>query len=194
MAEPYTQEQLDFIRDNCRLMLDVELAAAFNQKFGLSKTDKNIKSTRKNHRFLTGRDSRFQPGQKPSPNARPKGPNNTSFKKGGRPHNWMPVGTERVNGDGYIDVKTSEPNVWVYKQRLVYEAVHGPIADGGCVIFKDGNNRNFEISNLVLVDRKELAVMNRMQVGLLPAELKDTGLLLAKVKIKTADAKRNIRD
>lgn len=190
MAEPYTQEQLDFIRDKCKLMMDGELAEAFNATFGLNKTAGNIKSARKNHGFLTGRNGRFLPGQRPSPNARPKGPSSTSFKKGNRPHNWMPVGSERVNGDGYIDVKVAEPNVWVYKQRLIFEAAHGPIPDSQCVIFKDGDNRNFDISNLVLVSREELAVMNKMQVGSLPVELKDSGLLLAKLKIKTAAAKR----
>lgn len=194
MAEPYSQEQLDFIRDNCKLMMDDKLAEAFNEKFGLSKTAGNIKSTRKNHGFLTGRTGRFLPGQKPPPNARPTGPSSTSFKKGHRPHNWMPIGSERVNGDGYIDVKVAEPNVWVYKQRLIFESVHGPIPDGGCVIFKDGDNRNFDISNLILVDRKELAVMNKMQVGSLPVELRDSGLLLAKLKIKSAAARRKIED
>jgi hypothetical protein len=190
MAEPYTKEQLNFIRDNCKLLEDAKLAEAFNATFGLNKTAGNMKSTRTNHGFLTGRTGRFSPGQKPSPNARPAGPNSTSFKKGNRPHNWMPVGSERVNGDDYIDVKVAEPNVWVYKQRLIFEAAHGPIPDGHCVIFKDGDNRNFDISNLVLVDRKELAVMNKMQVGSLPVELKDSGLLLAKLKIKTAAARR----
>ena len=34
----------------------------------------------------------------------------TWFKKGHIPANYRPVGSERVNADGYIEVKVADPN------------------------------------------------------------------------------------
>ncbi|MBY0419382.1 MAG: HNH endonuclease [Pararheinheimera sp.] len=192
MPHKYTTEQLAFIKSHCTTLMDPLLCAAFNERFKLSLKPGQIKSTRKNHGFLTGRTGRFEKGNKPSPNARPTGPNKTSFKKGDKPHNWVPVGTERVNGDGYIDIKMAEPHVWVYKQRVLWEAKNGPIPEGCCILFKDGDNRNFADDNLMMVSRSELVVMNKMQLGQLPAELKESGLLLAKLKIATAAAVRKL--
>ena len=43
----------------------------------------------------------------------------TRFKKGHVPKNHKPVGYERITRDGYIEVKTAEPNVFELKHRLV---------------------------------------------------------------------------
>jgi hypothetical protein len=45
---------------------------------------------------------------------------------------------------------------WRPKHHLVWESHHGqPIPKGHAVIFGDGNNRNFDPDNLILVSRAQ---------------------------------------
>lgn len=66
----------------------------------------------------------------------------TQFKPGDRPHTWKPVGTLRVNADGYLQRKCSDtgypPRDWVAIHRLVWEAAHGPVPAGHVVVFLPG--------------------------------------------------------
>ena len=75
----------------------------------------------------------------------------------------LPVGSERVN-KGYILVKVAEPNVWLEKQRQIYESMYGNIPNGHKVIFADNNNRNFDINNLILVTDAEALIMNNRKL------------------------------
>ena len=54
----------------------------------------------------------------------------TRFKKGNTPHNHKPVGYQRITQDGYIEVKTEEPNIFKLKHRLVWEKEFGEIPAG----------------------------------------------------------------
>lgn len=47
----------------------------------------------------------------------------TRFKKGCIPKNHKEVGYERITRDGYIEVKTAEPNVFELKHRLVWLSI-----------------------------------------------------------------------
>ncbi|MDP2141335.1 MAG: HNH endonuclease signature motif containing protein [Gammaproteobacteria bacterium] len=53
----YTPEQLQFLKEQYRVLLLDELTAAFNSKYGASKTRTEIHSTLKNHEFTCGRRS-----------------------------------------------------------------------------------------------------------------------------------------
>jgi HNH endonuclease len=74
----------------------------------------------------------------------------TRFKKGQIPHNIKPIGHLSIC-KGYITIKTEEG----YKKlhRVIWEQHNGKIPPLKLVIFKDGNNRNFDIDNLQLVDK-----------------------------------------
>jgi hypothetical protein len=74
----------------------------------------------------------------------------TRFKKGQIPHNIKPIG-HLSTCKGYITIKTEEG----YKKlhRVIWEQHNGKIPPLKLVIFKDGNNRNFDIDNLQLVDK-----------------------------------------
>ena len=50
----------------------------------------------------------------------------TMFKKGNVTHNYKPVGSERVNVDGYVEVKVADPGKWRLKHRVIWEEAHGP--------------------------------------------------------------------
>lgn len=96
------------------------------------------------------------------------------FKKGDRlgaaQHNYVPIGTERVSKDGYLERKvTDDPNIaparrWVGVHRLVWEQANGLIPAGHAVTFKPG--RKTSDANLIthdvleLISRAELARRN----------------------------------
>lgn len=72
----------------------------------------------------------------------------TQFKKGcmagAAQHNYVPVGTLRIDGkDGYLVRKVTDDHPvparrWVAEHRLVWEAANGPIPPGHRVAFKPG--------------------------------------------------------
>lgn len=72
----------------------------------------------------------------------------TRFKKGqmsgAAQHNYKPIGSLRISGDGYLERKvTDDPSIyparrWVAVHRLVWEKENGPIPEGHVVVFKLG--------------------------------------------------------
>lgn len=78
------------------------------------------------------------------------------FKKGNKPHNILPIGSERVTKDGYIEVKVRKRGKrWELKHRVVWRKKNGEIPKGYNVQFKDGNRQNCDINNLYLISRRE---------------------------------------
>lgn len=185
----FTQEQADFIKMGYKKWTISELTTQLNATFSSDKTENQIRSFTRNHKIKSGRTGYFSKGQKPH-NAGTKGlmkPNSGSFKKGARPYNHKQVGSERVNVEGYIEVKTAEPNVWGLKQRIVYQEQHGEIPHGHNVRFRDGDRQNCEPENLLLVDNHENALLNqRYKLNHQPLELRDTLVLLARIDVRTA--------
>lgn len=101
----------------------------------------------------------------------------TQFKKGRRPHTWKPVGSLRINCDGYLEQKVSEtgypPRDWVGVHRLVWEAAHGSISSGHVVVFRSGrrttDQSSITLDAVELVTRAEL--MRRNSYHNYPQEL-----------------------
>ena len=62
---------------------------------------------------------------------------------------------ERITRDGYIEVKTAEPNVFELKHRLVWIEHNGEIPPGYNIQFKDGDKQNICIENLYMISRSE---------------------------------------
>lgn len=127
-----------------------------------------------------GKASQFKKGNKPW-NAGKKGYDpggrspETRFKKGARPHTWVPIGTETVDKDGYTKRKVRDDappgqsrRNWKFVHVLLWEEKNGPVPKGHAVVFKDGNKRNLRIDNLELVSRRDL--MKRNSVHRLPKE------------------------
>jgi hypothetical protein len=93
----------------------------------------------------------------------------TRFKKGQDPHNTVPIGTERISKDGYVEIKirhlkdgSANNKNFVSKHRMIYEQNFGPIPKDCNVEFIDGNRLNFEPSNLILRSKNENFVKNCM--------------------------------
>lgn len=181
----YTEAQLTFLRLE-RELTRKELTRAFNQRFGTQLSVSAIKGTCKRYGFKTGRDGRFTPDNYPT-NGGCKVPNRTSFKKGQKPHSWRPIGTERLTKEGYLQRKVTDTgnsvNDYVEVHRLLWEEHNGPIPEGHIVIFRDGDRTHIEISNLMLISRGQLAVMNRTGLMRVEPELKPTAAAIAQLKI-----------
>ena len=79
----------------------------------------------------------------------------TMFKKGQTPVNHRDVGSERVNVDGYIEIKVAEPNRWRLKHRVIWEQVNGSIPKGYNVQFKNHSRQDCRIENLYLISKAE---------------------------------------
>ncbi|MDD4217470.1 MAG: HNH endonuclease signature motif containing protein [Bacteroidales bacterium] len=127
-------------------------------KFKLKKSDDYLKHARKKTQFRKG-NIPANKGQKMPSELRAK-VEHTFFKKGHTPFNYRPVGSERVTVDGYVEVKTNDPNIWALKHRRVWETNHGKIAKGFNVQFKDKNRQNCDISNLYIIKRDKQILQN----------------------------------
>ncbi|MGV8417354.1 HNH endonuclease signature motif containing protein [Pseudomonas aeruginosa] len=108
----------------------------------------------------------------------------TRFKKGQKPHTWLPVGSTRISADGYLQRKISDtgypPRDWKSIHILLWEEHVGPIPTGHCVCFKDNNKQNVVIDNLELITRAER--MRRNSIHRYPPELKSAIRVISKLK------------
>ena len=118
------------------------------------------------------------------------GGNKTSFKKGNTPINHREVGSERINDDGYIEIKILEPNKWDLKHRVVYESVYGQIPKGSNITFIDGNRLNLNIENLSLITQAENLILNQHALRADDTEITKSAIALAKLIDKTQKLKK----
>jgi len=196
----YTQEQIEYLKQLCKIenITNKEITQEFNKRFNLNKSERAIKGIRKKYGIFI---------EKPNLNHFPKGhiPWNkglkgitiggkeTQFKPGNIPPNYKPVGSERISSEGYVEVKIADPNVWKGKHIIEWEKHYGPVPEGHCVIFGDGNKRNFDINNLILVSRKQLLKLNKYDLIKNDADLTRTGVIIADLYSKIDERKKQTR-
>lgn len=106
----------------------------------------------------------------------------TMFKKGNMPANHRDVGSERINKDGYIEVKVAEPNKWKAKHRVIWEEANGPVEKGYNVQFKDGNPKNITLENLYLISRAQQLKEQNSLMARYPKEVRDVIHLRGAIK------------
>lgn len=192
----YTEEMRVFILNNYKGISTKELAGRFNEKFGTNVTVGMMKSYKGNHKLNSGLDGYFAKGSAPhnkglkmSTEVYEKA-KATMFKKGHTPYNHKPIGSERVNVDGYVEIKVAEPNTWRLKHNVIYEKAYGKIPKSHVVIFLDGNKLNLDSTNLKLISRKELLIMNRYGLFQNNAELTEVATNIAKIIDKQNERKK----
>lgn len=194
----FTEEQKAFIKQNVKGLSNQELADLVNQTFNLSISVQQIKTWKHNRKISSGLTGQFEKGNVPA-NKGTKGLHNvggnrTSFKKGQRPRNYKPVGTERIDRDGYTLVKVSDVGEWHHRWRLkhcvIWEKVNGPIPKGHCLIFLDGNKQNLSLDNLQLITRRQLARLNQNHLVSDNPELTKTGIIIADIYSKIGERKK----
>ena len=194
IAIKYSQEQLDFIQSNCS-MERKSLAEKVNTIFGTIYSTDQISSLCKRKKWNTGRTGCFQKGSIP-PNKGTKGltsANKTSFKKGQVTWNKKPIGYERTcSKDGYILIKTGEPNIFNLKHRVVWEKANGLIAEGHVVAFKNQDRTDCRLENLILMSRSEMTRYSQSFQKLANTENNESCLLMAKLKNKKNQLQKSI--
>ena len=201
----YRAEHVEYIATNITGRSFKELTAMFNERFGMDLKVSAIVSLSDRHDLHNGRDTRLNKGYEPTQFKKGHTPFNkgkkglggwepTQFKAGNKPANWVPMGSERVNRDGYVDIKIADGKLqknWKGKHILIWESINGPVPKGNAVIFGDGNKRNFEPNNLILVSRKQLLGLNKLHLIQNDAELTRTGIIIADIYSKIGERKKS---
>ena len=77
------------------------------------------------------------------------------------------------------------------KHRLLWEEENAPIPKGYVIIFGDGNRRNFQQDNLILVSKSQLAILNKNQLIQNDADLTRAGIVIADIYKKIGERKKN---
>ena len=115
----------------------------------------------------------------------------TMFKKGDKCWNHREVGSERVNVDGYIEIKVAEPNRWRLKHRVIWERVNGAIPRGHNVQFKNHNPLDCRIENLYLISREDQMAKENSFYARYPKDLQEVIHLKGVVNRAIHKAQRN---
>ena len=189
----------DYIREIATGRTKYEIAELVNAKYGPGTiTPTGAHTYKKNHKIKTGLTGQYQKGNVPY-NKGKHPPTvgrmaETQFKPGNKPHTWRPVGSERINVDGYIEVKVKDPKTWKAKHRLIWEEHNGPVPKNHVVVFKDGNKLNTDISNLALVSKSVHARMNQLGIQNPGAEIFDTAVAVAKLASEAGRLKRKKKE
>lgn len=140
MKFKYTAEMQDFIRNNAHGRQWHELADLFNAEFGTDKTPRQIQAQAHDIGVRNGLMQKNKLGV-------------------GR---YRPVGSTRLDKDGYVVIKIADPCTWRRAQLVEWEKYHEPIdIRKEMLLFLDGNRQNYHISNLYKISRKMIAIFNR---------------------------------
>lgn len=193
MGHKWTEEECQFLKDNVKGITLKELTNRYNKKFNMNLTESAIANRKNKLKLRSGiSGGQFEKGHIPA-NKGKKGYMSqeqyekckiTMFKKGNVPPNRREIGSERIDKDGYVLVKIRDGYLnknWVLKHRLIYEQIHGKIPKNHKVVFADGNKRNFDPDNLLLVSYAEELIMNQRKLFTENAEFTKAGLNVAKV-------------
>lgn len=196
----YTKEQKEFLIENNYMKSSQELADLFEKEFNIKLTRAQIKSFRGNNKLDSGLTGRFEKGHKTFNKGKKwdeymskqsqKSCRKTTFKKGNRPRNYRPVGSERITVDGFIEIKVADPNKWDLKSRVIYQEKYGKIPKGYKIIYLDGNRLNLDINNLRAVSYEEELIMNTKGYRFNNAELTNTGHILSQIESKIRKLKK----
>jgi hypothetical protein len=172
----------------------------FNEKFGFSINLLAFRTLCKKYGIQNGFLGYFPKGNVPfnkgmKGNCAP-GSEKGWFKKGHMPFNTMPIGSERITEDGYVEIKYSDrkgspSRRWKGKQVIIWEKANGAVPKSHVIVFADGNRRNFKLSNLILVSRKELVVLNHTKHLTKNKDYNKALVALSKLQVAIADRKRD---
>lgn len=114
------------------------------------------------------------------------------LQKLGLSNGRTPVFTEHFDMRDGCFIKTEKG--WISKQRFLWEQYNGPLPDGYCIIFADGDRTNFTKDNLIKVNRKEHFHLNRRKLRFTNPEHTKTGLNIVKLFIKAEERQKELDD
>ena len=192
MMSIWTPAQRDYIIKHYHFISRDKMLTMVNNHFGTAFKLGQLQTFLKNNKIRSGLTGHFSPEHGPSWNKGTKGlmkPNKTSFKPGHKPANIKPIGSTRLDKDGYLKIKVAEPSPWNqqathYKSMAVhlYEQHYGTVPADHLIIFKDSNPLNCTIENLEAVHQHEHLIRNQLQINQQPEPVKPLLRTLAKLK------------
>lgn len=173
----WTSEHKVWLGENIKGVSRKDLFAQFCGHFSdvpAGATLDNFVSLIKRLGLSNGRATAFGKGHKPW-NKGTKGvmqPNSGNFKKGQRPLNYRPVGSERIcPADGYRLIKVSDkPPRWRHKHVVMWEKANGKeVPDGWRLKLLDNDRANPTLGNILCVPKAISPLVNRWN----PADTED---------------------
>lgn len=207
----YSKKMTDYLLNNyegkSNIALAKEMSLIFKQPIdATSISNKKAKLKSKGYKFKKAiNDGKFKKGSishnkgkkwdEYMPKDSQRRSMKTTFKKNNIPINHRPVGSERINVDGYIEIKVAEPKKWELKHRFIYKQFYGEIPEDHVIIFLDGNKLNVSIDNLVLINQHQNLILNKKKlrsnnITLMKASLLITQMLDRLYEIKEKGRKK----
>ncbi len=204
MRNCYTPEMYAFLREFIPGHMQNEIISEFQKRFDITLTKSILGNLKRKLGVKSGtHGGRFKPGQVPLnkgktwdelgiDKATQDKMRQTSFKKGSIPANAKdkPVGYERVNVDGYTEVKVANSpskhggsDNFRLKHHLVWEEANGrPVPPMTVIVFADHDKTNFNPNNLVAVPREYWIVISARGIQYYNRESLEQALMIAKVE------------
>lgn len=193
----FTKEQELFVRENAKGISTQELVDRVNDKYGTKFTEQQMITWKTNHGVSSGLTGWFEEGQEPwnkGMKGLQIGGEETQFQPGQRPVNYLDVGTETVDGEGYARIKVSDHGNYQkrfkLKHHLVWEDANGPIPEDKVLLFADGDKTNITLENLMLVTRQQLVRLNQNGLISNDRELTESGIIIADILNKRGELER----
>lgn len=179
----YTEEENEFIRKSHEGLTGKELTDLFNLKFGCDISKRALMHHKTTTlRLKLKKRIPWNKGLKGWQKAKPK----HLFKKGHLPKRTKPIGSEKIDGYGFIKIKVDNLNSWRLKHHVIYEKYHNlKIGKRDKVIFLDGNKRNFDINNLEKISNSEQLYLSSAKLLGDNSELNKAAIVLSKLVNKT---------
>lgn len=199
----WLEEEIEFIREIYPFYENKEISKMIKDKFGFDVSTRNLQNVRNKYKIpkkVIPNSGCYRKGDEPwnkgkvmSDEVKEK-VKGTWFKKGQIPKNHKPVGSTRVDRDGYKLIKIAEPNKWALYHRRLYEETHGEkLKKNEAVIFADGDKTNFDLDNLVKVSRANLLYINKNKLIFENSELTKSGVNVSKVAEKIIKLERRTK-
>ena len=196
----FTEEIAEFIKENVKGKTNKDLTELVNKTFKTNYSIQQIDTFKTNHHITSGTKGYFPKGHV-SWNKGKKMPAEvyakaapTMFKKGNIPHNYRPVGSERITKDGYIEIKVADPNEWKLKHRWIWEQDHGEIPKDHIIIFLNQNREDIRIENLACISTAENGIMSKKKLHTKNAEITMSGTVIAKLGIAIKNKKEHLKN
>lgn len=189
----FNDEQVQFILDHYKGITTYQLADMLNERFNLNVTQKQMRSFLQNHHLSNGLQNatKFKPGcishnkGKRMSAEQYEACKRTMFKKGSIPPNHRNLGEEREDKDGYVYVKVADGlknKNWKLKHHVLWERVNGVIPPGHKLVFLDGNKRNFDLENLMLVCDAVHVRVNKNRGYSVDGDISKSNVLIESIK------------
>lgn len=202
MRVTWTDDMVDFLRENYPHYTNDQLVEMMKEKFGVTVTRAKLKNAKATYNFknkVLRNQGCFQKGMTPwnkgrtmSEETREK-VKRTWFKKG-QCLNLKPLGTLRDGSDGYTYIKVERSGQWKLYSRYMYEKYHGVALTGDdVIIFADRNPKNFEKDNLIKVTRRELLYLNQRGLIFEDKDLTKSGLVVSKMEIAIDERRKDLK-